>query len=413
MAPTVVIIGSGWAGYTVARSIDATKYDVTVISPEPNTPITPLLASAACGHFSLALAEEPIRRKQSKVRYRKASVERIDLDGRMCHCESSCDGGSKAGFEIAYDYLVLAPGCVANTFNTPGAPEHAFFVKNVRDAAAIRARIFDQFEAASLPNVSVEECKGLLHFVIVGGGPTGVELAAELYDLLKDDLISMYPEVAKYATVAIHDVAPGILSPFDEKLKEHAMASFKHREVAIKTGSHIEKVGRSSMHTKEDGEIPCGMVVWATGNKHCALVDSLELSKAEGLPRLLTDDCLRPLDTHGSPIGHVFAIGDAADVKDGSLPTTAEVATQKGEHVAKMLNTDQRLPFQYKQQAMIAYIGDQDGVIAGREDWTGASAWFAWRRKNLQWARGWRTKVILVMTWCLNAVYGKEVARKR
>ena len=140
------------------------------------------------------------------------------------------------------------------------------------------------------------------------------------------------------------------------------------------------------------------------------LVDVLKVSKSNELPRILTDDFLRPLNMEGEAIPNAFAMGDAADVKGGELPTTAELACQKGLYLAKVFNSSLQDPFEYQQRALVAYTGQHDGVIAGKRDWSGPGTWLAWRSKNLGWSRSWRNKILTTMDWSLDHVLGKEIA---
>jgi NADH:ubiquinone reductase (non-electrogenic) len=231
----------------------------------------------------------------------------------------------------------------------------ALFVKNVKDAMKVRSRLQEIVEMVSLPNMAVDEQRELLHIAVVGGGPTGVEISAEMTDLIHDDFSIMYPHLRDMFSITIHDVAPQILSMFDQKLAEHALDSFHCSSVEVKTGSHITKVEPNALYTAEDGKIRYGMLIWATGNKQVPLVDRLSVSKSNGFPRILTDEYLRPLDLEKSAMSNAFAIGDAADIKGGELPTTAEVACQKGSYVAKMLNGRSAAPFDYQQRALVAY----------------------------------------------------------
>jgi NADH:ubiquinone reductase (non-electrogenic) len=264
---------------------------------------------------------------------------------------------------------------------------------------AVRARLQEVVEMASLPNVTEVEQRAMLHIAVVGGGPTGVEISSEMTDLIKNDFSVLYPGLKGMFSITIHDVAPQVLSAFDQKLVEHALNSFRQSSVEVKTGSHITKVESDALYTAEDGRIPFGMLIWATGNKQVPLVDELKVSKSARLPRILTDKFLRPLDVDGNPIPNAFAIGDAADVQGGELPTTAEVACQKGSYVAKVLNSGLEAPFEYRQRALVAYTGQHDGVVAGRHDWSGRGAWLAWRSKNLSWSRSWRNKILITMNW--------------
>jgi NADH:ubiquinone reductase (non-electrogenic) len=229
----LIIIGSGWAGFYLADTVDTKKYDIIVISPDRTSAYTPLLASAACGLFNFYLAEEPVRSKGRKISYVKAWVDSINFEKKVVNCHPAFDDETaEEKFVMEYDKLVICPGCGPNTFNTPGVQENALFVKNVSDAMAIRARLFDILEKASLPSVSEQRQRELLHVVIVGGGPTGVEITAELYDL-KKELVQLYPDVADKLTITIHDVAPHILSAYDQKLYEYAHDSLLKRKVCF------------------------------------------------------------------------------------------------------------------------------------------------------------------------------------
>lgn len=257
--------------------------------------------------------------------------------------------------------------------------------------------------------------RNILHFVIVGAGPTGVEISSELSDLFHDDFARLYPHVKKHVRISIHDVAPNVLGGFDQHLQEYAMNSFDKRDVEVLTESHIEKVDEGAIYTQELGRIPCNTVIWATGNGSTALVDGLRCQKTgKGLARLLTDDFLRLKGTNGEPVPDVYALGDAADVEGASLPTTAEVACQKAKWLGSALNKEfeegKVSNFQYRQAAVVAYLGHSDGVIAGKSDYTGAEAWIAWRSKNFLWTRQWRQRVLIIVSWLLDRLTGRAIA---
>ncbi|KAF2094739.1 FAD/NAD(P)-binding domain-containing protein [Rhizodiscina lignyota] len=411
---SIVIVGTGWAGYTVSQQLDSKKFDITIVSPEETSAYTPLLASAACGLFDFSIAEEPVRHKSKNIAFYKARVENVDFAAKTCKCRAACEieGGDMRVFDVPYDRLILAPGCVSNTFETAGAAEKAFFVRNVADAKKVQHRLRQLLELASLPGVSDQEQRDLLHIVIVGGGPTGVEIAAEMSDLFNDDFSKLYPNLKGKMRITIHDTAHFILGSFEESLREHAIESFSKRNVQVITDSKIKQVCMDSIITESEGEVKCGMVLWTAGNKQCALVDSLNVAKTDRLPRILTDEYLHVLEIDRSPMRDVFALGDAADVKKFFLPTTAEVAVQKAEYLANTLNTDNySTPFGYRQRPLVAYIGGHDGVISGKPEWSGNRAWAAWRSKNLFWTRSWRRKLMIMAAWFLDWFGGKEIAR--
>lgn len=367
---------------------------------------------------SPSIVETPIRHQSKEVRYIKSRVRAVDFAAKTCTCAPAFDDlpeTSPKDFTLPYDRLILAPGCTNNTFGTPGVAEHALFVRTARDARAVQVRVRNCMERASIPGLSGREMRDILHFVIVGGGPTGVEISSELSDLFQNDYARLYPHVKKHVRISIHDLAPNVLGGFDKGLREYAMNSFDKRDVEIVTGSHIEKVDEGAIYTKELGRVPCGAVIWSTGNKVAPLVESLEVKKAEkGMPRMITDSFLRVKDEKGQVIPDVYALGDAADIEEASLPTTAEVACQKANWLSKALNQDFEEgkigQFVYKQANLVAYLGHSDGVIAGKSDYTGAEAWVAWRSKNFLWTRTWRQKVLVVVSWILDRMTGRGIA---
>ncbi|KAL9006911.1 MAG: hypothetical protein Q9188_000366 [Gyalolechia gomerana] len=423
--PQIVIVGSGWAGFYLAEYLSTTTYSITIVSPRRTSAYTPLLASAACGLFNFYLAEEPVRSKHRQCRFIKANVLNVDFDLKSVHCAPAFEDDediSNETFDLRYDILVLAPGCMPNTFNTPGVAENALFMKNVSDAMAVRKLLFDLLEKASLPNCPVQRKRELLHVAIVGGGPTGVEITAELDDLAHKELKDLYPEVAEYLQISIYDVAPYILGAYDQKLHEYANEALLKRNIGIETNSRIEKVDKHALYIKDKGRVPYGMLLWVTGNKAVPLATDLSVKKTEkGLIRILTDSRLRVLKSKNSDevYDNVFALGDAADIEGSSLPTTAEVAVQKARYLVNFFNSQHAeqpssVPFTYRETQLVSYIGSRDGIIAGKGDkegWTGRSAWLAWRSGSVMWTRSWRNRAMIILTWIVNVLFGKEIAK--
>ena len=212
-------------------------------------------------------------------------------------------------------------------------------------------------------------------------------------------------------SITIHDVAEKVLSGFDTKLQDYAMGSFSKRGVEILTRSHIERIEKDCLYTKENGRVDAGCIIWATGNKATELILSLPLKKTPRNPRLLTDAFLRVFAPEFStPIPDAYALGDCADVEEDRLPTTAEVACQKANYLAEMLNGGFAREFKYEQTPIVAYLGWSDGVVSGKKDYSGRQAWIAWRSKNFLWTRTWRQKVLIVIGWVLDLVTGRAIA---
>lgn len=414
--PRVIVIGTGWAGYHLAEELDLDKWHVIIVSPEVTSTITPLLASAACGIFDFRLAQEPVRRQhRNKLRLMKARVINIDFEERKAVCRPDFESMQERTFELSYDKIILCPGCNTNTFGIPGVPEHAFFMKTVEDATLVRNRIRDNLEKSSLPNITEEEQRRLLHTAIVGGGPTGIEIAAELSDLFQGDLGKVYEHLRDKVTITVHDVSAQILSPFDAKLSEYATQSLKSHHVVVKTNSRITKVTAEEIETKDDGSTGCGMLIWTAGNKQVALLETLKVRMStKGLKRILTDSRLRVLKEDGTCYENAFALGDAADIEGGELPTTAQVALQKARYLVSQFNGifKDHHPFDYEQKSLITYTGGRDGVIAGKKEYSGYAAWLGWRSGNLTWTRSWRRKAMISLAYVLNWFDGRDIARK-
>lgn len=301
-----------------------------------------------------------------------------DFGSRRLHCAPAFDDDDAVSgrlFDLEYDCLILAPGRIPNTFDTPGVPENALFMKNVSDAMAMRKLLFDLLEKASLPNCPVERKRELLHVAIVGGGPTGVEITVELDDLTHKELKDLYHEVAEYIKISRYDVAPFIPGAYDQKLHKYANDALLRRNIGVETNSHIEKVDGHALYIKERGRVPYGMLLWTTGSKAAPLVTDLNVRKTEkGLIRILTDSYLLVFKSKGSDevYDDVFALGDAADIEGSSLPTTAEVAVQKPKYLVNVFNSRSiahpaTVPFTYKETQLVSYIGSHDGIIAGRD----------------------------------------------
>ncbi|KAI7740966.1 hypothetical protein M8C21_006877 [Ambrosia artemisiifolia] len=316
----VVVLGTGWAGTSFLKNLKDPSLDVQVVSPCNYFAFTPLLPSVTVGTVEARSVVEPIRN----------IVKKIDTVNQKVHCKSTqntnVDGNAE--FTVDYDYLVIAMGARANTFNTPGVVENAHFLKlylyanvnecslqEVEDALRIRRSIIDCFERASLPSVSEDEKKRILHFVVVGGGPTGVEFAAELHDFLYEDLVKLYPGLKQYMRITLLEAGDNILNMFDKRITAFAEEKFKRDGIDVKTGSMVVKVSDKLLSLKErsSGEtkdLPYGMVVWSTGIGTRPVVMDFMKQIGQGNRRVMaTDEWLR---VEGVP--NVYALGDCATI---------------------------------------------------------------------------------------------------
>lgn len=225
----LVILGTGWGGYSLVKAIDNRKYNAVVVSPRNHFLFTPLLASTAVGTLEFRSIIEPVRygrQFRDERDFHLAEAEQLDLEEKTVWCRSVLNPTNF--YPLKYDKLVIAVGAVPNTFGVPGVREHTFFLKELADARAIRNRVINNFELAVQPGIDKSRVKQLLHFVIVGAGPTGVEFGAELYDFISQDMSRLFAMELQDVSVSIIEAAH-ILPSFDEKLRNFAEKKIRQR----------------------------------------------------------------------------------------------------------------------------------------------------------------------------------------
>jgi len=315
---------------------------------------------------------------------------------------------------VKYDKLVIACGALTNTFGTPGVTENAFFLKEIGHARKIRDRILDCFELASEPNMTDDEKRAVLHFAVVGGGPTGIELSAEIHDFVRGDVARLYPKLKPFVKITVYDVAKKILGSFDDKLGEYATKKFQRDGTEIATDTKIKEVQKDRLVLHDGTEIPVGLVVWATGNTANPFIKSLPFPKDKA-QRLLTSGTLHLLNEERHPIEDVFALGDCASIDHYNLPQTAQVAEQQAKYLAKELNspTKQPGPFVYHHKGALAYVGDWRGLFDSPTSFkeSGLLAWIIWRTAYLTQTVSWKNKILIPSYWFLTWAFGRDTSR--
>ncbi|KAK4711289.1 hypothetical protein R3W88_005802 [Solanum pinnatisectum] len=334
----VVVLGTGWAGTSFLKNLKDPSYDVQVISPRNYFAFTPLLPSVTCGTVESRSVVEPIRniirKRYAEAYYWEAECIKIDPENKKVYCRSnlSTNGNGQEEFAVDYDYLVIATGARVNTFNIPGVEENTFFLKEVEDAQKIRRTVIDCFEKASLPTLSDKERKRLLHFVIVGGGPTGVEFAAQLHDFVNEDIVRLYPKVKDLVKITLLEATDHILNMFDKRITAFAEEKFHRDGIDVKTGSMVVKVGEKEISTKDvkRGEItsmPYGMAVWSTGIGTRPVIMEFMKHIGQGNRRVLaTDEWLR---VEGQE--NVYALGDCATINQRKVMEDIAAIFQKAD----------------------------------------------------------------------------------
>ncbi|EGD88744.2 hypothetical protein H112_03663 [Trichophyton rubrum D6] len=346
--PKLVILGTGWGSVALMKSLNPGDYHVTVVSPVNYFLFTPMLPSATVGTLGLSSLVEPIRLVVQRLRghFLRAEAVDVDFDEKLVEISQvDCDGNRK-NFYLPYDKLVIGVGSTTNQHGVKGL-EHCNFLKSIDDARQIKAKVLRNLEVACLPTTSDEERKRLLSFVVCGGGPTGVEFAAELFDMLNEDLFRSFPRILRNE-ISVHLIQSRshILNTYDETLSLYAERRFAHDQVNVLTNSRVKEVQSDKIlfTQMEDGkpvvkEIPMGFCLWSTGVAQAELCRKLS-KKLEGQNNkhaLETDTHLRLL---GAPRGEVYAIGDCSTVQnnvaDHILSFLREIAWEKGRDPQKI-----------------------------------------------------------------------------
>lgn len=335
--PKLVIIGGGWGAVSVLQTLAPGDWHVTVVSPETFTTFTPLLPSAAVGTVQVRSLVEPLRKIVARLRGHFVDAKAIDLvmSERLVELETLTSTGEPQRIYLPYDKLIIACGSTSSTHGIQGL-EQCFQLKTISDAQAIRRRILDNFETASLPTTTPEERKRLLSFVVCGGGPTGVETAAEIYDFCQEDIVNYYPKICR-EEVSIHVIQSRehILNTYSEAISKYAEEKFRRDNVDLVTSArvsavhpdHIVYTVRSPDGTITTHKIPTNFVLWSTGiamNPFTRRVSAL-------LPNQVHKKAIE-VDAHlrvkGAPLGDVYAIGDCATIETSVVSHLLELVDE-------------------------------------------------------------------------------------
>ncbi|KAL8968854.1 MAG: hypothetical protein Q9183_002277 [Haloplaca sp. 2 TL-2023] len=323
--PKLVILGSGWGSVALLKQLNPEDYHVTVVSPVNYFLFTPMLPSATVGTLELRSLCEPIRRIVQAVKGHFLRAEAVDVDfaERLLEVSQTDASGQKVHFYLPYDKLVIGVGSTTNPHGVTGL-EHCHFLKDIEDARQIRNKVLENLEHACLPTTSDEERKRLLSFVVSGGGPTGVEFAAELFDLLNEDLGRSFPKILRNE-ISVHVIQSRghILNTYDEALSKYAEERFAHDQVEVLTNSRVKEVRHDKiLFTQKDEqgetitkELPMGFCLWSTGVSQTDLCKRLaaKIPSQTNRHALETDTHLR---LNGAPLGSVYAIGDCSTVQN-------------------------------------------------------------------------------------------------
>jgi NADH dehydrogenase len=412
VTPRVVIVGAGFAGLHAARGLADVPVEVTLVDRHNFHTFLPMLYQVATAGLNPADVAYPVRgifHRQPNVEFRQASVTGVDWDTR--HVELEGDD------RLPFDYLVVAAGAVVNTFDLPGT-EHAFPLYTLADAVVLRNHVLARFEAAHVDRSLVDQ--GALTVVVVGGGPTGVELAGALTELLKV-LRRDFPRLeVDRARIVLLEMAPDLLGPFQPLSQRHALETLRSRGVEVLLGEAMASMSSTEVTLRSGEVIPTHTVAWSAGVQANPLAAALGIETGRG-GRIVVDRGLR------IP-GHLnaFAAGDVAEIVAPALgrwrlpwrprqsrgpapiPQVAQLAMQSGDHVARQIAADLEdrpaRPFVYIDKGIMATIGRRSAVteLPVGLSLKGTLAWLAWLGLHIFYLIGFRNRASVLLNWSWN-----------
>ncbi|SPO02884.1 probable NDE1 - mitochondrial cytosolically directed NADH dehydrogenase [Cephalotrichum gorgonifer] len=465
---TLVILGTGWGSVSLLKKLDTDNYNVIVISPRNYFLFTPLLPSCTTGTVEHRSIMEPIRsilhQKRTGVTFYEAEATEIDPERKVVKIRDESDiKGAMSSSEVPYDMLVVGVGAENATFGIPGVRENSCFLKEIGDAQNIRKKIMDCVETAAFKDQTDEEIDRLLHMVVVGGGPTGVEFAGELQDFFEEDIKKLIPNLSARFKVTLIEALPNVLPSFSKTLIDYTHDTFKEQTIDIMTQTFVKNVTANDITAvatrpggvKETVTIPYGLLVWATGNAIRPIVKDL-ISKipaqAKSTRGLSVNEYLVVQGARD-----IWAVGDCAVA--GYAPT-AQVAGQEGAFLARLFNNmamtehlqshiqtlsaslnmapggdsartaeeiercEKQLrrikdvkPFHYSHQGSLAYIGS-DRAVADVRWWNanlatgGKMTYLFWRSAYLSMCFSTRNRLLVANDWVKSKVFGRDVSRE-
>ena len=395
----IVIIGGGFGGLNAARALSGADVDVVILDRKNHHVFQPLLYQVAAAALSPGDIASPIRwilRRQSNVQVWMADVTGIDVERRTVRL-------AQDPHELAYDALIVGAGVTHSYFGRDEWHTHAPGLKTLEDALAIRGRVLTAFERAERESDAAEQ-RRLLTFVVVGGGPTGVELAGSLAEISRHALVNDFraidPETAR---IILIEAGPEVLPTYPAPLPAFARRALERLGVAVWTGSPVTGIEAERVHVGGDS-IEAGTILWAAGVAASSLGASLGLP-ADRLDRAGRVRVNEDLTIPGHP--EVSVIGDLAlfQLPDGTaLPGVAQVAMQQGVHAARgavaTLAGQPRAPFRYKFYGNMATIGRNSAI--GDFGWMklkGYPAWLVWLFVHIVQLIGFRNRFSVMLQW--------------
>ena len=389
--PKVVILGSGFGGLIAAQKL-AKEADVTLVDRHNFQTFLPLLYQVSTAGLAADHVAHPIRGaiRGTKIKFRMGSPISVDHKNKSVKLDSS--------EVLEFDHLIVALGSATADFGIPGVSDIALGMKSVQEAIAIRAEVLRRFE-----DLCRFEDNTRLSLSVVGGGPTGVEMAGALAELKRGPLRNDEANAAAHIDIYLIEAGPRILPMFSEKLSARAQRDLEKLGVKVLLNTAVQEIKPRQILIKDGTSIPSEVTIWAAGVKGEPTAGILNLPIVN--TRVQCEDTLQV-----SHYPNIWAIGDINGTKasDGRFyPMVAPVAMQQGRWVAKQIIRAKKgqafLPFKYRDKGSMATIGRHKAIVqAGNFKMTGVLAWYAWLWLHLFYLLGGRNKVGVVADWLWN-----------
>ncbi len=402
------MLGAGFGGINATRALLDGPFEITLIDRDNYHGFWPLLYQVATAGLSPEDIAHPVRAmfgNRSNVHVRLGTVSDIDFDKRAVHVHDQVD--------LDYDYLIVAVGSATSDFGIPGVKEHAFPLKTLPDAVRLRNHILRTFELADACPELAED--GLLTFVLAGGGPTGVEMAGSITELIGRNLAEDFPHLdVTMARVVLVEMADHLLTGFSPQSQQQAIATLLAKGVEIRLNATIAGVDAKAVTLTDGAAIPCGTVVWTAGIRANPLADRLGMPQGKGGAVVVNDDLSLP----GHP--EVFVVGDVAAASDRhgrQWPQLAQVAIQGGRHTARSIRRRMvgkpSKPFHYHDHGIMATIGRRAAVaeLPFGIKLKGTTGWVAWLGVHLLFLVGFRNRVVVLFNWAWNYLTWERASR--
>ncbi|MFN8399838.1 MAG: NAD(P)/FAD-dependent oxidoreductase [Anaerolineales bacterium] len=393
--PHVVIIGAGFAGLETARGLAKAPVRITLIDKNNHHLFQPLLYQVAIAGLLPSQIAQPVRtifRKQKNLAFQMGEVTEINFDEKFVKLNGSV---------IAYDYLVLAAGARTNFFGFDTLEKHGLQLKDLETAVNTRNHLLSMFENAS-HEADPEKRKAMLTFVIVGGGPTGVETAGALAELITHVMRKDYPRLnLNEAQVILLEAGAHLIAPYPDELRQATLRLLKDKKVDVRLNTKMQDFNGQRVLLGDGAVIETQTLIWTAGAKAAEIMDAVPAEKG-GMGRVRINPTLNL-----PQFPDAFVIGDAAFLANGNgqpLPMLSTVAIQQGQAAAKnirlLMEGKEPKAFHYKDPGLLATVGRNAAVarIFGIS-FSGFIAWVIWVFLHIYRIIGFRNRIIVMFNW--------------